>query len=441
MKIVQAVGWYYPESLGGSEVYVAGLSQRLRAAGWDVTIAVPDPTGGGERTYDHEGVSVYRYPVPGAPTRPESQGRVVARGAARLHAWLARQRPDVVHVHTFVTGLGLAELKAARAAGARVFVTDHCGSLGWTCQRGTMMRWGEQLCDGVCRAAKCAACALHDRGVPKPLAIAVASVPPGLGRAARALPGRVGTALGMSELIVHNQAMQREMLDIAERFVVLTRWAFDAMAANGAPREKLVLNRLGMSHSKIAAKPGPDERPTRAPLLVGCMGRLDTIKGVHDLARAVTSLPRDVSLRVEFRGPMQNDAARECVRVLRALSAGDPRLEFAPAVAPSEALDALAAYDILCCPSLFLEGGPTVAIEAQAVGTPVIGSRIGGLAEIVRDGIDGRLVPPGDWRALAGVLTEIARDPGGTVDRWRLALPKARTMDEIAADYEALYTR
>lgn len=440
MKIVQAVGWYYPESLGGSEVYVAGLSQRLRAAGQDVTIAVPDPTGG-ERTYDHEGVSVYRYPIPAAPTRAESQGRVVARGAERFHGWLARRRPDIVHVHTFVTGLGLAELKAARAVGARLFVTDHCGSLGWICQRGTMMRWGETLCDGICSPGKCAACALHHHGVPKPLALAVGALAPGLGRVARALPGKIGMALGMSELIAHNQVMQREMLDITEKFVVLTEWAFEAVAANGAPREKLVLNRLGMSHHKIAAKPGPEERPTRVPIQIGYMGRLDAIKGLGDLVRAVTSLPRDMSLRLEFRGPVRNEAERAYVRVLRVMSAGDPRIEFAPEVAPSEALEALATYDVLCCPSLFLEGGPTVAIEAQAVGTPVIGSRIGGLAEIVRDGINGRLVPPGDWRALAGVLAEIVRDPAGTVDCWRLALPKVRTMDDIAADYQALYAQ
>jgi glycosyltransferase involved in cell wall biosynthesis len=243
----------------------------------------------------------------------------------------------------------------------------------------------------------------------------------------------------MSELIAHNQVMQREMLDITEKFVVLTQWAFEAVAANGAPREKLVLNRLGMSHHKIAAKPGPDERPTRAPIQVGCMGRFDMGKGLGDIVRAVTSLPRDASLRLELRGPVRTEVERAYVRALRALSGGDPRIEFAPAVAPSEALDALAAYDVLCCPSLFLEGGPTVAIEAQAVGTPVIGSRIGGLAEIVQDGINGRLVPPRDWRALAGVLAAIVRDSAGTVDRWRLALPKVRTMDEIAADYEKLY--
>jgi glycosyltransferase involved in cell wall biosynthesis len=86
-----------------------------------------------------------------------------------------------------------------------------------------------------------------------------------------------------------------------------------------------------------------------------------------------------------------------------------------------------------------LEGGPTVAIEAHAVGTPVIGTRIGGLAELVTDGVNGRLIPPGAWRALADALRDMAKNPVGTIDRWRLALPPARTMDQVAADYLTLY--
>ena len=65
-----------------------------------------------------------------------------------------------------------------------------------------------------------------------------------------------------------------------------------------------------------------------------------------------------------------------------------------------------------------------MAIEAHAVGTPVIGTRIGGLAELVTDGVNGRLVAPGDRRALAGVIREMIADPQGTIDRWRRALPR-----------------
>ena len=63
MKIVQAVGWYFPDSLGGTEVYVAGLCRRLRDAGQDVLVAAPDPAAAVERSYEHDGIPVYRYPI------------------------------------------------------------------------------------------------------------------------------------------------------------------------------------------------------------------------------------------------------------------------------------------------------------------------------------------------------------------------------------------
>jgi hypothetical protein len=48
-------------------------------------------------------------------------------------------------------------------------------------------------------------------------------------------------------------------------------------------------------------------------------------------------------------------------------------------------------------------------------------------------------VAPGDRAALAAALREVAEDPAGTLDRWRRGLPAARTMDQVAADYLALY--
>ena len=440
MKIVQAMGGYYPDTLGGTEVYVAGLSRRLRAAGLEVLVAAPDAAGGQERSYDHDGILVYRYPIPAAPTRSECQGLVSARGAERFHAWLARHRPDVVHFHAFVTGLGLGEIRAAKAAGARVIVTTHSSSLGWICQRGTMMRWGKKICDGICEPAKCAACELQHRGLPKSLARSIGRIPTMISRVSRSLPGKLGTALSMSDLIVRNLMMQREMLATVDKFVLLTQWALDIVAANGAPRAKLALNPLGVSQTKITPKPSPEDRPTRLPITVGYLGRFETIKGVHDLARAVAGLPRGLPIRVEFRGPVNGAGVRACVGELRALVRDDGRVAFAPPVAHREALEILAGYDVLCCPAVCAEGGPTAAVEAHAVGTPVIGTRIGGLAELVTDGVNGRLVEPGDWRALAGVLSQMATEPARTIDRWRSALPPARTMDEIAADYLALYS-
>jgi len=298
---------------------------------------------------------------------------------------------------------------------------------------------GQRLCDGLCRSAKCAACSLQHRGMPIPLAAALGAVPPVLAHAARRLPGRLGTALSMVDVIEGNQARQAEMIHTVDRFVLLTAWALETAVANGAPRAKLALNRLGLSQSKIVPKPGPDEAPTSSPVTVGYLGRFEALKGVHDLARAARTLPAALPIRVELRGPVATMAERRCVAELQALVKHDPRVTFAPAVSHEAAADIIAGYDVLCCPSLAVEGGPTVAIEAHAVGTPVIGTRAGGLAELVSDGINGRLLHPGSWRELAAVLTDVAAAPAVTIDRWRRALPPARTMDQIATDYLGMY--
>jgi glycosyltransferase involved in cell wall biosynthesis len=443
MRVVQASGWYLPERIGATEVYVAALSDRLLAAGHQVIVAAPDATGAGERTYEHAGIPVYRYPHPPAPTRAELHGDVTARSAERFHAWLAQQAPDVLHVHTLLPGLGVPELQIARSLGARVVVTSHSSSLGYLCQRGTMMRWGREACDGFCRVDVCAACELNRQGLPVGVAKLIGRLSPRAGEVAARLPGRIGTALGMSDLIRRNRARQRAMFLALDRFVLLTHWAYDAVVASGAPREKLVLNALGIPKRRAECgtrnvRTWKPDGATRPPVRIGYLGRFHPIMGVHYLARAFASLSPDVPLTLEFRGPVCSAAERRVVGELQALIGTDPRVSFEPEVAPEHAAGVLASYDVLCVPAVHLEGGPTVALEAYAVQTPVVGARIDGLAELVTPGLDGQLVPPGDWRALAAALHTIADEPG-IVDRWRDHLPPPRTMDDVARDYVALY--
>ena len=439
MKITYAVGWYYPDGRGGTEAYVAALARHMRAAGHDVSVVAPQAGLNGTRAYEHDGVRVFRYGVSARPTRDEVRGSVAARGAETLHAWFQRERPDLVHVHAFVTGLGLAEVRAARAVGARVWVTTHAARLGWLCERGTMLFEGRTLCDGIAEPAKCTACVLADRGAVASLAGAVSALPRAASAAALAvLPGRSATLAGMPALIADNLDRQRALFDETQGFVVLTEWARQAVVANGAPASKVHLNRLGCVVPAGGMRPAA---PTRSPVTVGYVGRLDAVKGVDVLARAVRMVPKDVPLRVVVRGPVDTADERAVLASVRDAVGDDPRVTIGGGVLRDEMGDVLRALDVLVCPSRTLEGGPTIAIEAMAVGTPVVGSKIGGLAELVRDGVWGRLVPPEDARALAGVLEAIARDPAGTVDAWRAALPVMRTMDDVAREQEMMYAR
>ena len=148
-------------------------------------------------------------------------------------------------------------------------------------------------------------------------------------------------------------------------------------------------------------------------IVVAGVGRLIPVKGfvylVEAHAAAVASVPE---LRLVLVG--DGDGRRELEERARALGVSDT-VVLTGAVAPSEVPAYMAAADIVSVPSVrhggYVDGLPNVALEAMAAGKPVVGSRVGGIPELVRDGENGLLVPEKDPAALADALVMLARDP------------------------------
>ncbi|HVA51086.1 MAG TPA: glycosyltransferase [Pirellulales bacterium] len=106
--------------------------------------------------------------------------------------------------------------------------------------------------------------------------------------------------------------------------------------------------------------------------------------------------------------------------------------------------DELDRADLFVLPSLFGEGMPMVVIEALAAGLPVIGTNIEGVPEVVRDGLEGLIVPPADARALAGAIERFVT---GRVDWTAMAANAQRRQVErfsqqaMAAGVAEIYRR
>lgn len=431
------MGWYFPDSLGGTEIYVAAMARRFRQAGLETVVAAPRAgMSGADDEYAHEGTPIYRYGIPSTATRAEARGDHVVRGVAAFHEWLTRQKPDVVHFHTFVTGLGFLEVQAAKRTGARVFVTTHSSALGYVCLRGTLMRWGKTICDGVIRRRTCGACALHARGVPRTAAQVLGALPMAAARRFDEIDHSLGTALGLPAYVEQRLVRQRHLFDAIDRFFVLTDQARTVLLANGAPQSKVVVNRLGIDLNPpfpARSAPVPGKR-----LVLGFLGRLDPVKGIDDLLAAFEALPPSLPVHLDVRGIADQPGSAAIHARLTAAAATDARVTLGGPVAREDVAALLASWDVLCCPGKSLEGGPTVALEAMAVGTPVIATRMGGIAELVTDGVNGVLIAPGDVPALARVLGRIISQPA-LLDQWRAALPPVRTMDDVAGDYVREY--
>jgi glycosyltransferase involved in cell wall biosynthesis len=347
MKIVHLLGWYFPDSVGGTEVYVEGLCRRLRAAGHEVLVAAPDSHHAAPERYQHDQVPVFRYEIAGAPTRDEAHHRVAVRGADRFYRFLADERPDILHVHSFTTGVGLPEIREAHRLGIRVIVTCHLPGFGYMCRTGELMQWGRVPCDGFVIPDKCASCNLTRLGMPQPAARIAGAVPVPLSAALARLPGRIGTTLGMAASVRELETMQRELFGLVDWFVVLNETGRRMLVSNGSSAEKIVLNRLGVSHVHITPKPGPEVRPTGTCVRFGYVGRLHATKGLVQLARAVNSIPRDVPFRLDIRGPMLDEPSRRFAAGLQVMLADDQLVTVGPVVPGTEVPWLLAGYDVL----------------------------------------------------------------------------------------------
>src|SRR5262245_26441011 len=112
MRVIECAGFFFPHSVGGTEVYVNSLGKSLQAKGIELTVAAPSRSNKASR-YVHEGLEVFRYPVPKRWLTSEVQGRIPHRQFDVFENWLGEQRADIYHQHSWTTGCGLWHLKAA----------------------------------------------------------------------------------------------------------------------------------------------------------------------------------------------------------------------------------------------------------------------------------------------------------------------------------------
>lgn len=428
IDVVHAAAWYLPYDVGGTEVYLEGLIDGLRAKGVRSRVLVPKCHDAPER-YTHSDTIVETY-------KPIDRSTVLKSELDEFRQQLRAYAGAIYHQHSWTPDCGSDHLRIARELGFKTALTVHVP--GNICLRGTMLQFGVQPCHGRVAAQLCGACWAHDRGLPRPLADIIAAVPPIVARAMPSGAGRWGTALSARSLAIERIAAVREMITNADRVVAVCQWLYDVLAANGVPRRKLVLSRQGIGADAAEALRKIDRRQRRpGPLRLLYVGRWHSIKGVDVVVRAVRALPSAIDVQLEIRAVAPIAGEEGYVAKVRGIAGPDPRIVFKPAFSRDQLAAVLAEHDALVVPSLWLETGPLVVLEAQAAGLYVLGSRLGGIAELVEQCGGGKLVEAGNVAAWAAAIADMAGSHI-TSDRPRPS-GVARTMDDAAGEMIGLY--
>jgi glycosyltransferase involved in cell wall biosynthesis len=214
----------------------------------------------------------------------------------------------------------------------------------------------------------------------------------------------------------------------------------------GAPWEKVhvVLNGIDFSRIRVSDREAPARLrrewcPEGAHLLV-VPGRLHPEKGHTHVFQALPAVRRrltaPVVVVVAGAGPFESAYREEirslgCEDIVRFL--GFRR----------DLSDVIAAADLVVLPSV-AEAFGLVVTEALYLGTPIVATHVGGIPEIVEDGVDGVLVPPADSKALADAVVRLLGDP----ERRRLMASAGRervrdrfSFEKMMRAYEQLYDR
>ena len=138
-------------------------------------------------------------------------------------------------------------------------------------------------------------------------------------------------------------------------------------------------------------------------LLVGAAGRLEPVKGFAYFVEAAHLLVEECP---EVRFVLAGDGSQ---RSFLEGQAADLSLQFEFLGMRDDIPALMAAMDLFVLPSLN-EGMGRVLLEAAAAGVPVVATAVGGVPEIVKDGVTGLLVPPEDATALAGAMQRLLAD-------------------------------
>lgn len=295
--------------------------------------------------------------------------------------------PDIVHAHNLWMRLSPAPLLAARRAGIPVVMTVHDYHLA--CPR----KWMITAADLPCETGFGPRCLVSNcRGEPE----GWASLPYNdlrwlkVGGHRRMLRAWVDIFISPSE---HLASWLRRSLG-SDRVVTVPNFA--------------------------PAPARPPEPPPGPPPSILFAGRLTREKGVHVL---LESMPLVVSDHAQARLTVAGDGPcrRDLEQLARTLGLGG-RVRFLGPCSTEQVQDLFAESNVVVLPTLWMENCPVSVLEAMAHGRPVVATRIGGVPELVQDGVTGALFERGDAADLAAKILGLFEDPTHLEDAGRQAL-------------------
>jgi glycosyltransferase involved in cell wall biosynthesis len=303
-------------------------------------------------------------------------------------------KPDLIHCHNIYGRITTAILDAARVRNIPIVMTLHDYKL--VCPAYLMLREG-CVCDQCGGKAfyHCATKSCHKGSL---------------------IPSFVYTAEAYMSRILSKY-------DNVRYYLCPSQFLLEKHAQAGIPRERLVYLPNFLHMEKFT----PDYRPGEYILYAG---RLSHEKGVTTLLKAMCGL--NLPLKIVGDGPLRQELES------LARNEGLNHVEFLGYRSGEDLKALFAGAAFLAFPSEWYENAPMTILEAFASGKPVIGSRIGGTPEMVREGKTGLLFEPGDVEDLRRAINQLFSDKSLIIQMGRTARKQVEKENCAESHYQQL---
>lgn len=422
MRVLMVNKFHYLK--GGSETYHFAVGESLEAMGHEVAwFAMEDPKNLPCRQSKYF-VSAADYNGKTSLLKKAKDGLSLIYSAEAKHkfeALLEEFRPDVIHLNLVHRQLTFSILDAPYLKDHKVPVVYTAHDYVPVCPACTMLDGNGNVCDD-CLSGDFGACA-HKRCVKGSRTKSMLAA-----EEARFLR-RHGSYRKIDRLIAPSEFMRGKLIE------------------GGFPTEQVVhMQNFAKNEVLASAKDSGGRTDWEHPYLL-FFGRLSKEKGVDVLldafARALPQLPGNLRLVIVGDGS-DRDAVEEAAQK----SAASGRIEFVGFKSGEELKGLVSGAAFSVIPARWRENMPYSIVESMAYGTPVVGTRIGGIPELVSEGQTGFLAEPSDAASLVDAIARSARTA-----RDHAAYEKMRTacreyvlshcdqssyMEELTALYEVL---
>lgn len=386
MKILAANKYYY--LFGGSERYYFELNKLLEDAGHQIIPFAMQHHKNHSTPYEKYFVSQVNYwDSPSIIEKIRAAGRVIYSTEAneKLEDLIKATRPDIAHLHLIYHQIPPSFMSVLKRFNIPIVHTLH--DYKPICPTYSLVA-NNEICER-CKGQRFYHAALQRCNHESFFSSLVNTV----------------------EMYFHHLA---GYYDIPDVFITPSNFMREKMIEFGMPPEKLfhIPNFVEIRNA--------DPRHLRKKQLI-YVGRLVEIKGLLTLVEAMRQVGSDdYKLLIVGEGPQENEL-RERVTGYRLKN-----IHFCGYQTKENVYRLLAESQFCILPSVVYENCPLSVLESMAVGTPVIGSRIGGIPELIADGQDGLLFEPRSADNLAEKINTLIADPSIARQMGELAREKIR---------------